>query len=148
MLVANKDAPTSGQERLRSARKKRELSADDFLRTARYRPRRMLELKTMRQMTQSTKPREKDICPSPDIRVARERRPSPFHAIISADVSRAAPPETRNLHSAVSPPSTTQLQPVIEIADGPNKNATKSAISSTVMNLFIRKRSKRAGTTI
>src|SRR5258708_21828669 len=70
MLVANREAPTSGQERLRSARKKRELSADDFLRTARYRPRRMLELKTMRQMTQSTKPREKDICPSPDIRVA------------------------------------------------------------------------------
>jgi hypothetical protein len=61
-LVANNDAPTSGQERLRSARKKRVLFADDFFRTARYRPRRILELKTTRQMDQSTNPSEKDIC--------------------------------------------------------------------------------------
>jgi hypothetical protein len=61
MLVANRDAPTSGHGRLRSARKKLALSADDFFRTARYRPRMMLELKTARQMHQSTRPREKDI---------------------------------------------------------------------------------------
>src|ERR1700675_1422507 len=61
MLVAKRDAPTSGQGRLRSARKKLALSADDFFRMARYRPRRMLELKTTRQMVQSTRPREKDI---------------------------------------------------------------------------------------
>jgi hypothetical protein len=33
-----------------------------------------------------------------------------------------------------------QLQPVIDAADGPNKKATKSATSSTVMNLFTRQR--------
>jgi hypothetical protein len=43
----------------------------------------MLELKTMRQMAQSTKPREKDICPSLEIRVAGGRRPSPDYAIAS-----------------------------------------------------------------
>ena len=31
-----------------------------------------------------------------------------------------------------------QLQPVIDVADGPNKKATKSATSFTVMNLFTR----------
>jgi hypothetical protein len=61
MLVANREAPTSGQERLRSARKKRVLDADDFFRTDRYRPRKILELRTTRQMDQSTRPREKDI---------------------------------------------------------------------------------------
>src|SRR5580693_2678238 len=155
MLVANKDAPTRGQERLRFARKKRELSAEDFLRTARYRPRSMLELKTTRQIAQSTKPREKDIYSSLDIQVAVEqcpvpgaRRPLPAHAIVSQARADPLEPETGNVHCAVSPPSMTQLQPVIEIADGPNKKATKSAISSTVMNLFSRKRCNRIGTTI
>jgi hypothetical protein len=46
------------------------LSAEDFLRTAGQK--RMLELKTTRQIAQSIKPREKDICPTLDIRVAGE----------------------------------------------------------------------------
>jgi hypothetical protein len=79
--VANNDAPTRGQDRLRPARKKRELSADDFLRTARYSPNRMLELKTTRQMAQSIKPREKDMDPFPEIGVLGEGHAFPDHAI-------------------------------------------------------------------
>lgn len=56
------------------------LSAEDFLRTVGQK--RMLELKTTRQIAQSIKPREKDICPSLDIRVAGEWRAFPAHAIL------------------------------------------------------------------
>jgi hypothetical protein len=47
-------------------------------------------------------------------------------------------PGNDSVHCAVRPPSMIQLQPVIDVADGPNKKATKSATSATVMNLFTR----------
>jgi len=55
---------------------------------------------------------------------------------------------TGSVHCEVRPPSMIQLQPVIDVADGPNKKATKSATSSTVMNLFTRKRFNMGWTTI
>jgi hypothetical protein len=66
------------------------------------------------------------------------------------DQSRVAEPLPGNgsVHCEVRPPSMIQLQPVIDVADGPNKKATKSATSSTVMNLFTRKRSNIGWTTI
>src|SRR5579863_7679809 len=51
-------------------------------------------------------------------------------------------------HCAVTPPSMIQLLPVIDWADGPNKNTTRSAISSTVMNLLSSRRSKRRSASI
>ena len=47
-------------------------------------------------------------------------------------------PGNGSVHCEVRPPSVIQLQPVIDVADGPNKKATRSATSSTVMNLFTR----------
>jgi hypothetical protein len=47
-------------------------------------------------------------------------------------------PVNGSVHCEVRPPSMIQLQPVIDVADGPNKKVTKSATSSTVMNLFTR----------
>src|SRR5258708_7273130 len=148
MLVANREAPTSGHGRLRSARKKLALSADDFFRTARYRPRMMLELKTARQMHQWTSRGKKDFG-SPRMAAPLQGRPPP---------PRPRPPQAkaeplrlekcRSIHCAVSPPSMIQLQPVIDRDDGPNKKATKFANSCTVMNLFTKKRSRKGSTTI
>jgi hypothetical protein len=62
-----------------------------------------------------------------------------YHSFNYEKKSVAEPlPGNGSVHCEVRPPSMIQLQPVIDVADGPNKKATKSATSSTVMNLFTR----------
>src|SRR5215469_4665586 len=110
MLVANNDAPISGQARLRSARKKRLLLEAESLRIARYRPTKRVVPKTRPHVNQSIQPREKAIVQfSKQVRVreCQIRR-------LGRSQQRAA--RAGHAYCAVTPPSMIQLLPVIDLA--------------------------------